>query len=61
MVDVNKLTGIFRNLDRYLTILRELAQLPKTDLLSASSQFVGAIPRGRPCGQAQGRAPTPDY
>ena len=24
-------------------------------------QFVGAIPHGRPGGQAQGHAPTPDY
>lgn len=42
MVDVNKLTGIFRNLDRYLTILRELAQLPKTDLLSDLGRLGGA-------------------
>ncbi|MCX6032878.1 MAG: hypothetical protein NT169_26780 [Chloroflexi bacterium] len=28
---------------------------------AVSSQFVGAHPCGRPRGQAQGRAPTPDY
>ena len=42
MVDAGKLTGIFRNLDRYLAILCELARLPKADLLSDLGRLGGA-------------------
>ncbi|PKO21029.1 MAG: DUF86 domain-containing protein [Chloroflexi bacterium HGW-Chloroflexi-1] len=42
MVDLDKLEGIFRNLDRCQAILRDLAQLPKADLLSDLGRLGGA-------------------
>ncbi len=42
MVESDKITGIFQNLDRYLVILRALAQIPRADLLGDMGRLGGA-------------------
>lgn len=42
MVNLDRLEGIFRNLDGYLVQLRALAQLPKAELLSDMARLGGA-------------------
>ena len=32
MIKLDKIEGIFRNLDEYLAVLRDLAQVPEDDL-----------------------------
>ncbi len=42
MVKLDKIEGIFRNLDGYLANLRALAQLPKAELLNDMARLGGA-------------------
>jgi uncharacterized protein YutE (UPF0331/DUF86 family) len=42
MVRIEKIEGVFRNLDRYVGILRELAQLPPAVLLADPVRLGGA-------------------
>lgn len=42
MVKAEKIEGVFRNLDRYVSILRELAQLPPAVLLADPARLGGA-------------------
>ena len=42
MVSLDKIEGIFRNLDGYLAILRDLAQLPEANLLADAARLGGA-------------------
>jgi uncharacterized protein YutE (UPF0331/DUF86 family) len=42
MVKLDKLEGIFRNLDEYLAVLRDLAQVPEAELLADMARLGGA-------------------
>ena len=42
MVKLDKFEGIFRNLDEYLAVLRDLAQMPEAALLADMARLGGA-------------------
>jgi hypothetical protein len=42
MVDLAKMEGVFRNLDQYLAVLREIAQLPEPELTADLARLGGA-------------------